>query len=204
MNNLQFLDALKNGNKTIAILRGVTPTCIIEVCDIMEDAGIRLIEIPLNSPGALESIKKASEYYCNNEMIYIGAGTVLDVENVKRVADVGGKYIISPNTNPEVINASKNLNLVSIPGFMTPTEAFIAINSGADMLKCFPPVSPENISILKSVISAPIIAVGGITKYNKRKYLSVSDGIGVGVGFYRPDISINEVKEAVRSFFSID
>ena len=122
----------------VAILRGITPDEITDVCETLREAGIRLLEVPLNSPDALESIRRAArEYHAGTELL-IGAGTVLTPAAVREVAEAGGRFIISPDTNPEVIRETKRLGLVSMPGFFTATEAFAALRAGADCLKLFP------------------------------------------------------------------
>ena len=142
----------------VAILRGITPDEITDVCETLREAGIRLLEVPLNSPDALESIRRAArEYHAGTELL-IGAGTVLSPAAVRKVAEAGGRFIISPDTNPEVIRETKRLGLVSMPGFFTATEAFAALRAGADCLKLFPAgaLGPGYVKDLKAVIKAPI------------------------------------------------
>ena len=116
----------------VAILRGITPAEMLDVCEVLYEAGIRVLEVPLNSPDACESIRLAAEKYHADGSMLIGAGTVLSVEDVNSVAAAGGKFIISPDTNSEVIRETKRLGLTSIPGFFTPTEGFTALRAGAD------------------------------------------------------------------------
>ena len=106
----------------VAILRGITPPEMLQVCEVLYDAGIRLLEVPLNSPDACASIKLAADKYHADGKMLIGAGTVLSVEDVRNVAATGGKFIISPDTNSEVIAETKRLGLISIPGFFTLME----------------------------------------------------------------------------------
>jgi 2-dehydro-3-deoxyphosphogalactonate aldolase len=117
------------------------------------------------------------------------------------VAGAGGTYVISPNTNLSVIRRTLELGLLSVPGFLTPTEAFQAIDAGAEILKCFPCGSPGNISVLKSVIPKPILAVGGISRENRDEYLAAAAGVGVGIGIYRPGMSLRELSESAGGFF---
>lgn len=187
--------------KVIVILRGVKPEEVIEVGEIIAAAGGRFLEVPLNTPRALESIRLAAGHFKNTE-VRIGAGTVLHPEQVDVVATAGGTYIISPNTVPAVIARTRDLGLLSLPGFATPTEAFTAIDAGADILKCFPCVSPGHIAVLKSVIPLPVFAVGGISAENRDEYLKTADGIGVGIGLYRSGMIIEELHRAAKAFMT--
>ena len=186
-------------HKIIVILRGVKPEEVINVCETIAAAGIRFMEIPLNTPNALECIKLAAEHF-NNSDVHIGAGTVLQVDDVDAVHKAGGKYIISPNTDIAVIKRTRELGLISIPGFSTPSEAFTAIKAGADILKCFPCGAPSNITVLKSVIPLLILAVGGISCENRDAYLETADGVGVGIGIYRPGMSREELRISTKNF----
>jgi 2-dehydro-3-deoxyphosphogalactonate aldolase len=188
-------------HKVIVILRGICTHEAVEAGDILFENGARFLEIPLNTPDALASIRLLSEHFKNSE-VSIGAGTVLTEKDVDAVADAGGEYIISPNTDIDVIRRTREIELISIPGFATPTEAFTAIRAGADILKCFPCETPEKIAVLKSVISLPIFAVGGITAENMDSYLKVSDGVGCGIGVYRSGMSMEALKFSANSFFS--
>jgi 2-dehydro-3-deoxyphosphogalactonate aldolase len=186
-------------HKVVVILRGIKPEETIQVCEILAKLRVRFMEIPLNTPNALECIKLAAEHFKNSD-IYIGAGTVLTAKDVDAVNVAGGSYIISPNIDVEVIKRTRELGLVSIPGFATPTEAFTAIKAGADILKCFPCGTPENIAVLKSVIPLPVLAVGGINCENRDAFLNTSDGLGVGIGIYSPSMSIKEFRSSARVF----
>lgn len=196
-------ELLKNmlDHKVVVILRGVKPEDVIAVCETIADAGARFMEITLNTPDALKSVNLAATRFADSD-VHIGAGTVLTPEDVDAVADAGGKYIISPNTDVAVIKRTRELGLVSIPGFATPTEAFTAINAGADILKCFPCVSPQNIAVLKSVVPLPIFAVGGVNAANRDAYLKTADGLGVGNGVYRPDITLDALRQSACAFMN--
>ena len=117
----------------VAILRGIKPEDTENICDVLYDGGVRLLEITLNTANAFDCIDRALKHTAGRMLI--GAGTVLTPDEVTQVAQHGGKFIISPNTDPSVIRRTKELGLVSMPGFFTPTEAFIAIQAGADYLK---------------------------------------------------------------------
>ena len=176
----------------VAILRGVTPSEVTAVCDVLFESGIKLLEIPLNSPAALESIGIAVEHCAARQMV--GAGTVLTPEDVIGVMKAGGKFIISPNTNVEVIRETKRLGMLSIPGFFTASEAFTAINAGADYLKLFPAIlGPGYIRDLKAVIKAPIMAVGGVNAGNLPDFMKVCCGAGIGSALYKSGKSLDDL-----------
>ncbi|MPN10664.1 2-dehydro-3-deoxy-6-phosphogalactonate aldolase [bioreactor metagenome] len=185
-----------------AILRGITPGEMLDVCELLREAGIRLLEVPLNSPDALESIRRAAQKYHGGDELLAGAGTVLTPEAVRDVAEAGGKFIISPDTNPEVIRETKRLGLVSIPGFLTPTEAFTALRAGADYLKLFPAgaLGPGYIKDLKAVVKAPILAVGGVDAGNLPEFLKVCAGAGIGSALYKPGKAPEAIAADARRF----
>ena len=170
----------------VAILRGITPREIPEVCDILAESGIRLLEIPLNSPDALTSIAIAARHVGDRQMV--GAGTVLTPEEARGVAAAGGRFAISPNTDPAVIRETKKLGMLSIPGFLTPSEAFVALAAGADYLKLFPAgqFGTGYIRDIRAVIKAPIMAVGGVNAGNIPEFMKVCCGVGIGSALYKP------------------
>ena len=183
----------------IAILRGVTPDNAVEICQALAAGGISLIEITMNSPEALKSIKLAVEHFAGSP-VNIGAGTVLSPHEVDAVAGAGGQYIISPNCNPEVIKRTKELGLLSLPGIFTPSEAFTALQSGADFLKLFPAgrLAPEYIKDLKAVVPADFIAVGGVGADNIKDYLQYTVGAGIGSAVYKAGWSIEQITVAAK------
>ncbi len=185
----------------IAIMRGISTADVIPSCEALATAGIKLMEITMNSPDAITCIRLAAEYFSNSDVM-IGAGTVLLPAEVDAVADAGGKYIVSPNTDPAVIKRTRERGLVSMPGFMTPTEGFIALAAGADFLKCFPAgtLGADYIKSVKAVIPAPIIATGGIDTNNAATFLSVSAGLGVGSFLYKPDRKPEELAKCAHTF----
>jgi 2-dehydro-3-deoxyphosphogalactonate aldolase len=184
----------------IAILRGAGPDEIIEVAERVANAGIRLIEVTMNSPNPLESVAILAERFTGTEVL-VGAGTVLSVEEVAEIAAAGGRYIISPNVDVDVIQETKRVGLLSLPGFMTPTEAFTALNAGADYLKCFPAIQgPKQIKALKAVVPAPILAVGGVDLSNVADFLEAADGVGIGSGIYKPGKPLSSVAEDAAAF----
>lgn len=187
----------------IAILRGVRPEEVIAVSEILIAQGFTMIEVPLNSPDALKSIQILCDKFA--EHVLIGAGTVLNIEQVQQVADVGGKLIVSPNANIGVIEKTKILDMVSIPGVATPTELFAAIDAGADGVKAFPAeMLPENaIKSWRAVIPTdfPIFAVGGINVSNMATYKSAGiDGFGLGSNLYKSGKSLSDVRVDAQAF----
>ena len=186
----------------IAILRGITPAEIDAVCEVLYESGFRMLEIPLNSPDALESIRRAANRWHEGEKMLIGAGTVLSAADVERVAAAGGRFIISPDTNEAVIRATKRAGLVSMPGFFTASEGFAALRAGADYLKLFPAgaLGPGYVKDLKAVIKAPILAVGGVGESNIGTFLAVCAGAGIGSALYKPGKSLAEIGQAAETF----
>lgn len=152
----------------VAILRGVTPDEVVAIAGALVEAGIRAIEVPLNSPDPLESIRRLCDAY--GDIALCGAGTVLSPQAVEDVAAVGGKLIVTPNTDPEVIARAVALGLTAMPGFATPSEAFAAVKAGARALKLYPASSfgPSHIKAVKDVLPKHILvyAVGGVGAAN--------------------------------------
>jgi len=187
----------------IAIVRGMRPDEADAVGEALFEAGIRIIEVPLNSPDPLSSIARLSARF--GDRATIGAGTVLDPLDVARIADVGGRIIVSPGADPEVIAATVAAGLVSAPGYFTPTEAFAALKAGAHALKLFPAeaASPSVLKAQRAVLPnhVPILMVGGITAANMREYLAAgANGFGLGSGLYSPGRSAADVAERARSY----
>ncbi|HEX8365276.1 MAG TPA: 2-dehydro-3-deoxy-6-phosphogalactonate aldolase [Allosphingosinicella sp.] len=173
----------------VAIIRGVTPEEAVEVGEAIFEAGIRIIEVPLNSPDPIASIERLATRF--GDQALIGAGTVLEPEEVARVAGVGGRLIVSPSTNVTVIEATVSAGLVSSPGFFTPSEAFAALRAGAHALKFFPAEggSPKVVKAIKAVLppEIPLLVVGGVTPDNMAPWIEAgAAGFGLGSGLYRP------------------
>jgi 2-dehydro-3-deoxyphosphogalactonate aldolase len=188
----------------VAILRGVRPGEAADVAQALVAAGIRLIEVPLNSPDPLASIAALSSAVPSGEAM-IGAGTVLTVEEARAVKAAGGRLIVSPNTDAAVIAEAKRLDLVSLPGFFTATEAFLALQAGADGLKLFPAelAPPPAVKALRAVIPRAVclLAVGGITPANADAYLQAgATGLGVGGALYAPGMSPQDVHARALAF----
>ncbi len=180
----------------IAILRGVTPDEVVAVVECLKQAGFTIVEVPLNSPSAVESIGRLCREF--GDELLIGAGTVLTKEQVQAVADAGGKLIVSPNTDPEVIRFSKSLGLGSAPGVATPTEAFAALVAGADILKAFPgeQVPPAVVKAWKAVLPAgvPLVPVGGVNAESMPAYFQAgASGFGLGSNLYQKGKSLDAI-----------
>ena len=189
----------------IAIIRGVKPDEAVAIGGALFEGGIRIIEVPLNSPEPLDSIARLAADL--GDKVLVGAGTVLQAEQVDQVRDAGGRLIVSPNMNPTVIDRTVGLGLVSCPGVFTPTEAFTAIAAGAHALKFFPAEagSPAVIKAQRTVLprDVPILAVGGITPETIGAWLAAgADGAGVSSALYRPGQSAADTLERARAMAS--
>lgn len=187
----------------IAILRGLTPESAPAVGRVLFDAGFRLLEVPLNRPGALDSMAALRETLPDEA--WIGAGTVLTPQAVADVAAAGGKLIISPDCNPDVIRATRDHGLWSFPGVATPSEAFTALRAGAHALKAFPAESmpPTVIRAWRAVVPAEVglFPVGGITPERMADYLAAgATGFGLGGPLYAPDRSLDDLSARARAF----
>ena len=172
------------------------------VSDVLIEAGISIIEVPLNSPQPFETIERMVKFH--GEHGIFGAGTVLKEHDVYRVQEVGGKIIVSPNLNTLVIKKTKELNLYSIPGVFTATECFDALDSGADALKFFPAslLKEENFRALQAVLpeNTISIAVGGINENSFPSWLQVNiHGFGLGSNLYKPGMLVEEVKSKAEN-----
>ena len=192
------INVLNPWRPIIAILRGITPLEAESVSDVLIEAGINIIEVPLNSPEPYETIRRMVKFHGDSALF--GAGTVLNEIEVSRISDIGGKIIVSPNTNDKVINKTKKLNLLSFPGVFTASESFQALNSGADGLKFFPAsqLMPNNFKSLSSVlpINTFSLAVGGVDVPNFKEWLDVGiSGFGLGSNLYKQGMMLDEVKE---------
>jgi 2-dehydro-3-deoxyphosphogalactonate aldolase len=196
-------DALFESMPLVAILRGITPDEIVPVGRALFDAGFRWIEVPLNSPQPLESIRRLGVELGNSARV--GAGTVLTPSQVEEVAAVGGTLIFSPNTNAAVIRAAKSAGLFCAPGVATPTEGFAALEAGADLLKLFPAehLGPEVVKAWKAVFpkELPLVPVGGITPQNMGAYIAAgARGFGLGSSLYKPGVSPETVRVQAEVF----
>ena len=191
--------------KLIAILRGITPQEALPVAETLIEAGIDWIEVPLNSPDALSSIKQMVREF--SSAATIGAGTVLEPQAVRDVIDVGGKLIVSPDCNPAVIEETKRLEGLSYPGVQTPTECFTAIRHGADGLKLFPAslIGPSGLKALKAVLpeQMEVFAVGGADVNNFQDWFAAGAvGFGIGSALYKPGIGVGDIRAKADSIVS--
>ncbi|GGF77612.1 2-dehydro-3-deoxy-6-phosphogalactonate aldolase [Azorhizobium oxalatiphilum] len=207
---LSFTDAL-NACPLVAILRGLTPAEAPAIGAALVEAGFTLIEVPLNSPNPFESIRLLSEKF--GEKAIIGAGTVLTPADVDKVAEAGGRLIVMPHADVEVIRAAKARGLICTPGVATPTEAFAARAAGADALKLFPAegIPPHVVKAWRAVLTdIPLLPVGGIDASNMAAYRAVgASGFGLGSALYKPGKGAAEIAvdgaaliKAVRAAFA--
>lgn len=177
----------------VAILRGITPDEVIAAGEVLVEAGITMIEVPLNSPDPFESIRRLVD--ASESHITIGAGTVLTPEDVDRVQCAGGRLIVSPDCNDDVIRRTKQLDMLSYPGVYTPSECFRALRLGADVLKLFPGalMGTDGLKAIRAVLpeTTPVYAVGGAGPENFEEWLQAgASGFGLGSTLYRAGDSI--------------
>lgn len=195
-----------NTNKLIAILRGVRPQNVIEVAETLISVGIISIEIPLNSPSPLHSIEKLVNRF--GDVIQVGAGTVLQADQVKDIKTAGAVFFLTPNVNPAVIQKSVELNLPCFAGFATPSEAFTALSHGVHGLKLFPAshFGTDYLHAIRAVLSekVPVVAVGGISQKNARQWLSGgADSVGIGSSLFTADINMKELQKRCNSLLEM-
>jgi 2-dehydro-3-deoxyphosphogalactonate aldolase len=203
MSNLERFTSYIAACPLVAIVRGITPDEAEAVGAALIEAGIRVIEVPLNSPDPLASIALLAARFGNEATI--GAGTVLDPHDVARIADAGGSIIVSPNVDSEVIAATVAAGLVSAPGYFTTSEAFAALKAGAHVLKLFPAegASPAVLKAQRAVLPrhVPVLMVGGITPDTLGGYLDAgAAGFGLGSGLYSPGRNAAEVGKRARAY----
>jgi 2-dehydro-3-deoxyphosphogalactonate aldolase len=195
-------DALLAELPLVAILRGVTPARIEGVARALFAAGIRAIEVPLNSPRPFESIEILAKAFGGRCLT--GAGTALTVADVDRVVEAGGKLLVTPNTDPAVIARGVEKGLTVMPGFYTPSEGFAAIAAGAKYLKLFP-ASTGGIAHLKAILAVlpktvPVYAVGGVGAGNMSEWRKAgAAGFGLGSELFKPDFSDEDIAARARA-----
>jgi 2-dehydro-3-deoxyphosphogalactonate aldolase len=187
----------------IAVLRGVSPAEIPAVGGALLENGFRVLEVPLNSPEPMQSIALLSRAF--GERCLTGAGTVIDVADVAKVAHAGGRLIVMPHADVAIIREAKRLSLVCVPGVSTLTEAFAALQAGADGLKMFPAelLTPPVLKAWRAVLPphALVFAVGGIRADNMAPYWEVgADGFGTGSNLYKPGAPVDQVRAAAAGY----
>ncbi len=188
----------------VAILRGLQPPEAIPVGQALVATGWTLIEVPLNSPQPLDSIAAITSTF---PQALVGAGTVLTASDVRNVHAAGGQLIVSPNFNLAVVREALQLGLVCLPGIMTASEAFAALDAGATGLKIFPAemASPAVVKALRAVLppATVLLPVGGITPDNMRAYLDAgANGFGIGSALYKPGMDAGQVAENAMNFIA--
>ena len=183
----------------VAILRGIVPAEVEGHAEALIAAGVTTIEVPLNSPDPFESVARLVA--CFGAVAEIGAGTVLTVGDVARLADLGARIVVSPNADPAVIRATRAAGMASFPGVLTPTECFAALAAGASALKFFPGtlIGPAGLSAIRAVLpkETPLYAVGGASAANFAEWIAAgATGFGIGTAIYRPGQSVEATARA--------
>lgn len=191
------------GLPLVAILRGLKPENAEAVGHVLVEAGFRIIEVPLNSPEPFRSIERLAKTMPGD--VLVGAGTVLDPEQVNGIRDVGGRLIVMPHADLEVIRRAKEQDLICTPGVATPTEAFAALKAGADAIKIFPAeaIPPSVVKAWRAVLpkDAIVVPVGGIKPDNMKPYVDAgANGFGLGSALFTPTMSVEEIGRNARDF----
>lgn len=187
----------------VAILRGIRPDEAANVCRVLAEEGFRIMEVPLNSPRPVDSIRVIAQALGPDFLV--GAGTVMHPSQVDDIAAAGGRLVVMPHADTAVIRAAKQAGLVCVPGVATPTEAFAALAAGADGLKLFPAnqVSIEGLKAWRAVLprDVPVLPVGGIAPDTMTPWLDAgAQGFGIGTALYTPGIDIGELRRRARAF----
>lgn len=187
----------------IGILRGLRPEAAVEIGAALVEAGFRVVEVPLNSPRPLASIERLAR--TSPRTVLVGAGTVLDPDDVDRVRDAGGRLIVMPHSDPAVIERARDRGLACAPGVATPTEAFAALKAGADALKLFPAeaLPPAVVKAWRAVLppDALLVPVGGIRPDAMKPFVDAgANGFGLGSALFAPNLATAEVATNARAF----
>jgi 2-dehydro-3-deoxyphosphogalactonate aldolase len=187
----------------VAVLRGITPKEIEAVGEALTENGFRILEVPLNSPDAFDSIARLARRF--GERCLTGAGTVVQVADVARVAAAGGMLIVMPHGDVAIVREAKRRGLVCLPGVATPTEAFAVLGAGADGLKMFPAeqLPPASLKAWRAVLPRDVLVfpVGGIRPDNMAPYWAVgADGFGTGSNLYTPGAPVEQVRTVAASY----
>ena len=186
----------------VAILRGVKPDEVEAIAEALADSGIFVVEVPLNSPQPFDSIGRLAKRF--GDTMLVGAGTVMNVDAAQRVADAGGKLIVTPHADVKVTAHAKKSGLFAVPGFFTPTEAFALLEAGADALKLFPAegASPTVLSAMRAVFppDTAVLAVGGVNTATIAPWRAAgAAGFGVGSSIYKPGIAAADVRVKAKA-----
>jgi len=198
-----MLSSWLNPLPLVAILRGIAPDEAVSIGRVLAEAGFRVLEVPLNSPQPMESIRRLSQSL--GDSVLVGAGTVMTLAQVDEVTAVGGRLIVMPHADTAVIRAAKAAGMICVPGVATPTEAFAALAAGADGLKLFPAdqVTPAGLKAWRAVLpaSVAVLPVGGIALGNMAAWLAAgAQGFGIGAALYAPGLAADEVASRARAF----
>lgn len=189
----------------VAILRGVTPEEVVPIGEALAEAGIAVLEVPLNSPRPIESIRRLAARF--GDQLLVGAGTVMSAAQVATVADAGGRLVVLPHASEAVVRAAKARGMVAVPGFFTPTEAFAMLAAGADGLKLFPAeaASPAVLKAMRAVLppNTLVLPVGGIDAGNIPAWRAAgAAGFGIGSSIYKPGDTPEIVAAKARALLS--
>jgi 2-dehydro-3-deoxyphosphogalactonate aldolase len=186
----------------VAILRGISPAETDAVGDALTQAGFGLLEVPLNSPDPLRSIESLAARFPD---AIVGAGTVRNAEEVRSVHAAGGRLIVSPHFNPQVVASAAALGMITLPGVMTPSEAFAAMDAGATGLKLFPAemIPPGAVKAMRAVLGSEVLLlpVGGVSPSGMAGYRAAgANGFGIGSALYKPGMDAASVAASARAF----
>jgi 2-dehydro-3-deoxyphosphogalactonate aldolase len=185
----------------IAILRGIKPVEVESIGHALEDAGVRIVEVPFNSPDPLQSIATLSRVF--GDRMLVGAGTLTDPKQVAQVIDAGGRLIVTPHAEISVVSAAKKAGLFAVPGFFNPTEAFALLKAGADAIKLFPAevLGPPMLKALKAVLPKDtlVVPVGGISDNSIPSWIAAgANGFGAGSSIYTPGDDAKAVMQKAK------
>ncbi len=186
----------------IAILRGVGPDEVLDVAAALHRGGVRVIEVPLNSPQPFDSIARLARAW--GEQVLVGAGTVLSAADADRVADAGGRLLLAPNFDPAVVRQACARGLLAVPGVATPSEGFAALAAGAAALKLFPAemLGPPVLKAWRAVFppGTAMLPVGGVGLHNLAAYqVAGATGVGIGSSLYSPGVALDEIERRARA-----
>ena len=189
----------------VAILRGLTPAEAPVIGRVLFETGFRMVEVPLNRPGAIEAMQAILKIAPDDALV--GAGTVMTVDQAEAVRTAGGRLIVSPHCAPGVISYAAENGMIAMPGVVTPTEAFQAIDAGAAGLKLFPAdmIPPDAVKSIRSVIpdNIPLYPVGGVRPQSMAAYVAAgASGFGIGGQLFKPGMDEAAVRKAADAFMS--